>query len=141
MVHVVDMYPTLAAIVGATLDKNQPLDGINLWPSLSEGKPTPRTEVVYNVDPMGGAVRRDNWKLVWKATLPQKVELFDLGADPSEAHDVSADYADRVRDFQDWITSLAVEMDQPLLLMDAARLTFYAPPVVADPSTLFNIGD
>ena len=68
-------------------------------------------------------------------------DLFDLGADPSEAHDVSADYADRVRDFQDWITSLAVEMDQPLLLMDAARLTFYAPPVVADPSTLFNIGD
>lgn len=141
MVHVVDMYPTLAAIVGATLDKNQPLDGINLWPSLSEGKPTPRTEVVYNVDPMGGAVRRDNWKLVWKATLPQKVELFDLGADPSEAHDLSADYADRVRDFQDWITSLAVEMDQPLLLMEAARLTFYAPPVVADASTLFNLGD
>ena len=141
MVHVVDMYPTLAAIVGATLDKNQPLDGINLWPSLSEGKPSARRELVYNVDPMGGAVRRDNWKLVWKATLPQKVELFDLSADPSEARDLSADHADRVRDLQDWITSLAGEMDQPLLLMDAARLTFYAPPIVADPSTLFSLGD
>ncbi|WP_244513135.1 MULTISPECIES: sulfatase/phosphatase domain-containing protein [unclassified Ensifer] len=141
MVHVVDMYPTLAAIAGAALGKNKPLDGINLWPTLSEGKPSPRKDLVYNVDPLSGAVRKDDWKLVWKAALPSKVELFDLAADPSEATDLSAANADKVHELQDWITTLAGEMAPPLLIMEAVRLTFYGPPVVADPSTLFNLGD
>ncbi|HEV7305975.1 arylsulfatase [Ensifer sp.] len=141
MVHVVDMYPTLAAIAGAPLDENKPLDGVNLWGSLVEGKPSPRAEVVYNVDPLAGAVRRDKWKLIWKAALPQKIELFDLSSDPYETKDLSAESEDRVRELQDRITDLAGEMVQPLLLMDATRLTFYAPPIAADPATLFNLGD
>lgn len=141
MVHVVDMYPTLAAIAGAPLGRNKPLDGMNLWPALSEGKPSPRGELVYNVDPLAGAVRKDNWKLVWKAALPSRLELFDIAADPSETKNLSAENGDKARELQDWITRLAGEMVQPLLLMDAARLTFYAPPVVADPATLFSLGD
>lgn len=141
MVHVVDMCPTLAAVAGAPLGKNKPLDGMNLWPALSEGKPSPRGELVYNVDPLAGAVRKDNWKLVWKAALPSRLELFDIAADPSETKNLSAENGDKLRELQDWITRLAGEMVQPLLLMDAARLTFYAPPVVADPATLFSLGD
>ncbi|MCY1309997.1 hypothetical protein D9M70_601470 [compost metagenome] len=135
------MYPTLAAVAGAPLGRNKPLDGMNLWPALSEGKPSPRGELVYNVDPLAGAVRKDNWKLVWKAALPSRLELFDIAADPSETKNLSAENGDKVRELQDWITRLAGEMVQPLLLMDAARLTFYAPPVVADPATLFSLGD
>ncbi len=141
MVHVVDMFPTLSAIAGAAPDTQKPLDGMNLWPAISQGQPSPRTELAYNVDPLGGAVRRDNWKLVWKATLPPRLELFDLAADPSETKDLSTDNDEQVRELQDWITQLADEMVPPLLLMDAARLTFYAPPVVADPATLFGLGD
>lgn len=141
MVHVVDMYPTLAAIAGAPLAKAKPLDGINLWPALREGKPSPRRDMVYNVDPLAGAVRKDNWKLVWKASLPPKLELFDLSADPSETNDLAAGNADKTRDLQDWISRLAGEMAPPLLILDAVRLTFQAPPVAADPSTLFSLGD
>ncbi len=141
MVHVVDMFPTLAAIAGANPGKNKPLDGMNLWPALSQGQPSPRKELVYNVDPLAGAVRRDNWKLVWKASLPPKLELFDLSVDPSETTDLAAKNTDKVRDLQDWITRLAGEMAPPLLMLDAVRLTFQAPPVTADPSTLFSLGD
>ncbi len=141
MVHVVDMFPTLVAIAGATPGKNKPLDGMNLWPALSQGQPSPRKELVYNVDPLAGAVRRNNWKLVWKASLPPKLELFDLSVDPSETTDLAAKNTDKVRDLQDWITRLAGEMAPPLLILDAVRLTFQAPPVTADPSALFNLGD
>ena len=142
MMHVVDLYPTLAAIAGAQLGKNKPLDGLNVWPTLSEGKPSPRSEVVYNVDPFAGAVRQGDWKLVWKAALPQKVELFDLAMDESEKANLAQDNPEKVAELQARITQLATEMKPPLVLMDAVRLTYMDPtPRIGDPEALFSIGD
>ena len=38
MMHVVDMYPTLVGLAGGTLDKSKPLDGLDVWATISEGK-------------------------------------------------------------------------------------------------------
>ena len=140
MIHVTDMYPTIAGLAGAAMTKNKPLDGIDVWAAL-EGKPSPRTEIVYNVDPMGGAVRQGDWKLVWKATLPQRIELFNLSDDKSEAKDLAAENPAKVAELKARIEELAADMAPPLLLMEAVRLTFYAPPVTGDPSVLFSLGD
>jgi arylsulfatase A-like enzyme len=137
-VHVVDMLPTIAGLVGADLDKSKPLDGMDVWAALSAGAATPRTEVVYNVDFTGGGVRLGNNKLVWTAALPQRVELFDLAADPGETTNLAEQNPGTVAGLQARITELAGEMVPPLLLMEAIRLTFGAPPVTADPSTMFN---
>lgn len=88
-----------------------------------------------------GAVRQGDWKLVWKAALPPAVELFNLADDPAETRNLAAELPDRVAALQDRIVALATEMAPPLLLMEAVRLTFYAPPVSGDPSVLFNQGD
>jgi arylsulfatase A-like enzyme len=141
MLHVTDIYPTLATLAGATLGKNKPLDGVDAWSTLSEGAPSPRTELVYNVDPMAGGVRQGDWKLIWKAALPQKIELFNLRDDPSEVADLSAQHPEKVDALQARITELASQMAPPLLLMEALRLTFYVPPVTLDPSVLFGQGD
>ncbi len=141
LMHVVDMYPTLAAAAGVKLTKNKPLDGMDVWPMLGEGKPSPRTEMVYNVDPMGGAVRDQNWKLVWTAALPQRVELFDLAADKAEATNLADKNPDKVKALQQRITTLATEMAPPMLLMEAIKLTFGAPPISADPATILSAGD
>jgi arylsulfatase I/J len=63
MMHIVDVYPTLAGLAGTELGKNKPLDGIDVWPTISEGKPSPRDDLVYNVEPYRAAVRKGNWKL------------------------------------------------------------------------------
>ncbi|PZF76314.1 sulfatase [Aestuariivirga litoralis] len=140
--HVVDMYPTLAAIAGAKMEKNKPLDGINLWPAISEGTRTPREEVVYNVDPTGGAVRQGNMKLVWNAGLPGKVELFDIAKDPGETTNLAEQDPGTVARLKERILALSQEMSPPLLIMEAIKLTFGAPPVAADPATMFNqMGD
>lgn len=141
MVHVVDMYPTLAALAGAGLDRTQPLDGMDMWQTISQGAPSPRREIVYNVDPMAGAVRNGDWKLVWKASLPQHMELFDLSKDPSETTNLADGHPDKLHELQDRITALAGQMKPPLLVMEAVRLTFFVPPVTADPSVLFGLGD
>jgi arylsulfatase A-like enzyme len=140
MIHVTDMYPTIAGLAGAAMAKNKPLDGVDVW-SVLEGKPSPRSEIVYNVDPMGGAVRQGDWKLVWKASLPQRIELFNLSDDKSEAKDLAAENPAKVAELKARIEELATDMAPPLLLMEAVRLTFYAPPVTGDPSVLFSIGD
>ena len=36
----------------------------------AKGKPSPRDEVVYNVEPFRAGVRQGDWKLVWRAPLP-----------------------------------------------------------------------
>ena len=45
---------------------------------IHAGKPSSRDEVVYNIEPTGAGIRRGDWKLVWRATLPPQVELFDV---------------------------------------------------------------
>ena len=39
------------------------------------------------------------------------------------------------------IVELSTQMAPPRLIMEAIRLTFYAPPVTGDPSVLFGQGD
>jgi len=141
LMHVTDLYPTLAGLAGAKLGKNKPLDGMDMWPMLGAGKPSPRSEIVYNVDPMAGAVRRGDWKLIWKGALPQKIALFDLAKDKSETTNLADQNPDKVKELQGRIDELAAEMAPPLLFMEAVRLTFFTPPVMPDASEMFNIGD
>ena len=39
------------ALAGAATTKCKPLDGVNVWGTIAEGKSSPRSEVVYNVEP------------------------------------------------------------------------------------------
>jgi arylsulfatase I/J len=122
MMHIVDMYPTLAGLAGAELGKTKPLDGIDVWPAISEGKPSPRDNVVYNVEPYRAGVRKANWKLVWTTFLPQRVELFDLSMDPSETTNLAEQNPDKVKELQAWATELAKQAVPPLFLLEFVRL-------------------
>ena len=115
MIHIVDMYPTLVGLAGGKFDKNKPLDGLDVWATISEGSSSPRTEVVYNVDPFGGAVRQGDWKLVWLSLSPPKMELFDLATDPAENTNLAEKGLDEVKRLQSQIEELARQMAQPLL--------------------------
>ena len=132
MVHIVDMYPTFAGLAGAQLGKNKPLDGVDVWRTISEGKPSPRTDLVYNVEPYRAGVRKENWKLVWTALLPQSVELFDLAKDPAESTNLAAQNPDKVKELQAWSTDLAKQAAPPLFLMELVRLGLSHAPQFPD---------
>jgi arylsulfatase A-like enzyme len=116
MIHTVDLYPTLVNLAGGKLGKNKPLDGMDVWGTISEGKPSPRTEMVYNLEPFRAALRQGNWKLVWHTLLPQSVELYNIAEDPSETKNLAADHPDKVAALQKRANELAAEGVKPILL-------------------------
>ncbi len=116
MVHVVDMYPTIADLAGAKADPKKPLDGMDVWAAISEGKPSPRTEIIYNIEPFRAGVREGDWKLIWRAPLPSIPELYNLQQDPSEKNDLAAKYPEKVAALQKRANELAGQMAKPMLL-------------------------
>ena len=105
--HVVDMFPTLAGLAGASTEKGKPLDGVNVWSTISEGKPSPRQEVVYNIEPFRGGVRQGDWKLIWRTPLPSKLELFNIAQDPYEKTNLADKNPQIVASLQKRIEELA----------------------------------
>lgn len=132
VMHVVDILPTLAGLVGADIAKSKTLDGMDVWQVIGAGQASPRQDMVYNVDPGTGAIRDGKWKMVWTATLPPKVELFDLDADPGEANDLSAANPDRIAAMQERVIDLARSMAPPLFFQTALAATLSQPLVIAD---------
>jgi arylsulfatase A-like enzyme len=142
MIHVVDMFPTLAGLAGASTAKCKPLDGMDVWATMSDGKPSPRTEVVYNVEPFRAGIREGDWKLIWRVLLPASVELYDIAHDPSEKTNLAAQFPERVAALQKRANELAAAMAKPMLLQtefDAMRKRLAMPPAL--PTEEFYLDD
>jgi arylsulfatase A-like enzyme len=142
MMHVVDMYPTLAGLAGASLAKCKPLDGLDMWPTLSAGRPSPRSEMVYNIEIFRGGLRQDDWKLVWRAPLPSVPELYNLAQDPSETTNLGPQNPDRVIAMQKRINELAQGMAKsPLLVAEfqAMLKRLGTPPAFPGEELEFNV--
>lgn len=120
IIHAVDLYPTIAALAGAATTKCKPLDGVNVWSTIAEGKPSPRTEIVYNVEPFRGAVRQGDWKVIWRSLIPTSVDLYNLAEDPYEKNNLAAAHPEKIAAMQARINTLGTESAKPLALIYVA---------------------
>lgn len=125
LMHMVDWYPTLAALAGASLNQPLPLDGKNMWDMIASGRSSPRTEVLNNLEPTRAAIRVGDWKLVRHTRQPNagakkskrqkgkqkekqktgrtgtQIELFDLAKDPYETTNLADSQPEKVRELLD----------------------------------------
>lgn len=122
LIHAVDVYPTVARLAQAPTTKCKPLDGVDVWTVLSANAPSPRTEIVYNIEPFRGAVRQGDWKLIWRTTLPSSTDLYHITADPSETTNLADQEPERVAALKARIEALAREAAKPLFFIDQMKV-------------------
>ncbi|MCI0737241.1 MAG: sulfatase-like hydrolase/transferase, partial [Beijerinckiaceae bacterium] len=108
--HMVDVMPTLLALAGGTGSADHPFDGSNIWPALSDGKPSPHEDILINVEAFRGAIRKGKWKLIKIALLPGKTELSDLSIDPGEQRNVADEFPEIAKDLEARLIAYAKQM-------------------------------
>ena len=100
MVHIVDLYPTLARVTGATLPSDRPIDGVDQLDFFLGQRPkSAREGFVYYIKSELRAVKWRNWKMhfIWEVEPnkgPIKLEtpyIFNLLRDPKEETNVASE--------------------------------------------------
>ncbi|TAJ47666.1 MAG: arylsulfatase [Chitinophagaceae bacterium] len=111
--HVIDWYPTLVKLAGATLAQTLPLDGLDIWPMITASAPSPHDAIlsVSTHGPKEAAIRMGNWKLIAlgaddngpnEKPAPKMLakygtlSLYNLAEDPGETQNLASQYPDRV---------------------------------------------
>ncbi len=128
--HVVDWYPTLLKLAGASWQQPLPVDGRDAWKTIASGKPSTHDEILLNATPLAGAIRRGDWKLVlngtrehndgkdpatgrvvgWnaeQADAVDRVELFNLAQDPYEKSNLADSQPEKVQELRARLDSYA----------------------------------
>lgn len=144
--HVIDWYPTLINLAGGSLEQRLPIDGKDIWDVLTKGARSPHEDILINVTPSGGALRKGDWKLVLgenaedtggKANSKQvnkiapSVELFNLASDPYEETNLADSEPERVRDLRSRLEAYEKQAVPPKAAPKAAD--FKAPKVWGEP--------
>lgn len=129
--HIVDWYPTLIRLAGGSLDQKLPIDGLDIWPTITSSAASPHDAIlsVSTQGPTRAAVRMGDWKLLVSGgasegaeeeelkpkgkVRPNKAEgkyepvaLFNLAEDPSETTNLRASEPERVKAMRARLASL-----------------------------------
>ena len=134
--HMVDWYPTLARLAGASLEQKLPLDGRDAWAAIAAGAPSPHDAILLNTTPTSGAIRMGDWKLVLngsandsedaenpaptaakkskkKKSADESVELFNLARDPYEKTNLAATQPAKVAELRARYATFAAQAVAP----------------------------
>jgi arylsulfatase A-like enzyme len=145
-IHMVDWRPTLVRLCGAKQSGNLPLDGLDVWGTLTANEPSPHDVILLNTTPDIGAIRAGDWKLIVKqppggrkrkraakggqaaakAGLPE-VELYNLKNDPSETTNLAKDHPEKVKELRAALKKLA---DQALPPKAGLQPKTYKAPAI-----------
>jgi len=101
--HAVDWYPTLVKLAGGSPDRKLPLDGLDIWPVLTQGARSPHDALLLcGTRPGQAAIRMGDWKLLVGAGGGKagQAELYNLADDLGEKNNLAAEKPDKARELR-----------------------------------------
>lgn len=117
--HAVDWYPTLVKLTGAPAEQTLPVDGLDIWPVLTQGAKSPHEAILLpGMSPDKMALRMGNWKLLLNASdkdaeeskgneaASGKMELYDLATDIGEKNNLAAAQPEKVKEMRERLDAL-----------------------------------
>jgi arylsulfatase A-like enzyme len=118
-----DLYPTLLALAGLPMPAEQRADGVSLAPLLERTGTIAQRPLFWHYPHYSnqggrpsGAVRQGNYKLI-ESFEDQRVELYDLAADPGECRDLAGREPKRTTEMKkllaDWRREVDAQMPTP----------------------------
>lgn len=138
--HLVDWFPTLVTLAGGSLASKLPLDGLDAWPAITRGAPSPHASILLNTVGRTGALRMGDWKLVRNGsegddeetgeaktreeklrkrqaqrTAADSYELFNLANDPSETTNLASSEPERLQQLRERLDTFTREAVPPIL--------------------------
>ena len=117
LIHVTDWFPTIVNLSGGSVD-GTPLDGYNVWETLSKGEPSPRKEILHNIDPIDAywnghyepykhcrqaAIRVGDWKLLTGCPgngswFPPPESFFPIKHSPNVNDNINSTFLFNIRE-------------------------------------------
>ncbi|XP_053232998.1 arylsulfatase I [Podarcis raffonei] len=137
LIHITDWYPTLVTLAGGNLSEADNLDGYNVWPAISEGKESPRMEILHNIDPLYNHAKYGSLERgfgIWNTAVQASVRVGDwklLTGDPG---------------YSDWIppqtlTNFPGSWWNLERLTDGLRKSVWLFNITADPYERYDLSD
>jgi arylsulfatase A-like enzyme len=129
-----DIFPTILAMTGQTIDNQASLDGVSLVPLLRQDGKLAERDLFWHYPHYQhyqlegatpyGAIRRGDWKLIeYYDGTPE--ELYNLREDASERHNLAVAETERVEELREalhaWRTAVGAQMPTPNPNYDPAK--------------------
>ncbi|MGH9658384.1 MAG: sulfatase/phosphatase domain-containing protein, partial [Bryobacteraceae bacterium] len=111
-VYLLDVFPTLCELAGLAVPPE--VEGRSLVPMIRNPRVRPRDSVFYAYRDVQRGVSDGRWKLiVYRVAGRETVQLFDLGQDPWEQHNLAESNAGRVRRMRELLKDWQSRTDDP----------------------------
>lgn len=118
-IHAVDWYPTLVKLAGSRVEPTNPLNGLDIWPVLTQSAKSPHDAILLVGNRPGvSAVRMGDWKLLVSPSEKDaeeqsgdqktsgKLELYNLSEDIAESKNLADAQPERVKAMRTRLESL-----------------------------------